>query len=105
MKALPLVIVIEDSPEVIQNWSLEKRELIFDLGIEAASYMISDENLHEQVLVEFCSALEEEPYADVMLSRENLASSIEEAEEFYVQEELYEKAVIARNLLTQLYKN
>jgi hypothetical protein len=105
MKALPISIVIEDNTEVIQEWSIQKKELLHDLGVEAASYMVDDESLEEQIIIYFHAALEEPPYADVALSRENVLTSLAEAEAFYVEEELFEKAIIARNLLNSLNKN
>jgi hypothetical protein len=104
MKALPISIVIEENTEIIQKWSIQKKELLHDLGVEAASYMVDNEELEEQVLIHFHAAIDEPPYADVALTRDNLVASLEEAEAYYVAEELYEKASIARNFLNSLNK-
>lgn len=101
MKNLPIAVVIQNDDEAIINWSDQKRELLYDLGVEAASYMSEDPSLHKIALVEFTEELGTTPYADVILSRRNLGKSLSEAIAYYVQEELYEKAAIARNLLPE----
>ena len=102
MSTLPYSVVIEDDPDVILEWSVQSRELLYDLGVEAAQCFLDNQQLHKQTIVEFVLEQGDTPYADVILHRVQASKSLDEAINYYVQEELYEKAIIAKRIQKEL---
>lgn len=106
MGALPLNIVIEVDADKIVEWSREKEELIHDLSLEGVKTFIDGFEEDTVVLVKFYEEhANTHSFADITMHREDIEESLQIAENFYVENELYEKAAIARNFRQQMNIN
>jgi len=100
MSALPLTIVIAADPDAIVEWSESRKTLMHDLTLEGANALMVNTEKEEQILINFYESFGDSlPYADVSIHRDEILDSLEIALEYYVNEELFEKAVIARDLI------
>jgi hypothetical protein len=106
MSALPLSIIIDVDADKIVEWSRKKAELIHDLSLEGIKNFLDNDDKDVIVLVKFFEECESTySFADITMHREDIEESLQIAEDFYVENELYEKAAIARNLRQQMNIN
>ena len=90
-------------PENLQDWMTENREAIHRMSLDTTKEMMESTSGHETIkLMEF--EWKDEVYAKIYIHRDDLKEALENAEVFFVQEEMFEEACEARDLVKDFTK-
>jgi len=101
---LPLkVILTEENDDGIIIWGIENEFQFHTLAAEAAMALHKNKNMEGIVVVEFFdSPYDLEPWSDIYMDRDEIATSLEDAEIYFVSVEEYEKAQWVKNYRDKL---
>jgi hypothetical protein len=92
------VILTEEDNDAIIVWGKQNESDFHALAVEAAMALYKNENMEGIVLVEFFdSPYDLEPWSDIYMEREEILTSLEDAEIYFVSVEEYEKAQWVKN--------
>lgn len=92
------VILTEEDNDAIIVWGKQNESEFHTLAVEAAMALYKNENMEGIVLVEFFdSPYDLEPWSDIYMERDEILSSLEDAEIYFVSVEEYEKAQWVKN--------
>ena len=92
------VILTEEDDDAIIVWGRQNQGDFHTLAAEAAMALHKNKNMEGIVLVEFFdSPYDLEPWSDIYMERDEIISTLEDAEIYFVSVEEYEKAQWVKN--------
>ena len=90
-------------PENLENWVTENREAIHRMSLDTTKEMAQSKSGDETFkLMEF--EWKDEVYAKIYIHKDDLQEALENAEIFFVEEEMFEEACEARDLVKDFTK-
>jgi hypothetical protein len=87
-------------PEDLEKWFTSNRETVYLRSLEAAKELVEDQEKEEEILFEFY--WDEKIYSKIFMSRKDVKTAMEKALNFFVAEEMFEKAQEIKNLTDSL---
>lgn len=88
-------------PNNLEEWLLSNKVEVYKKSIEAANDLVTDNTITQKLMVEF--SWEDEIYAKIYMKRSDVPNAMQKAIEYFVENELYEEAQIAKNINDQFY--
>jgi|LakMenEpi03Aug12_release.lakeMendotaPanAssembly.Ray.scaffolds.fasta_scaffold161645_5 hypothetical protein len=84
-------------PEELQRWFAENPEVVYGRSLETAKSLVCDEEADQGILLEFywCEKL----YSKIFMSKKDIPIAMEKALNYFVRNEEYEKAQIAKDII------
>lgn len=90
------------SPEDLEKWFTDNREKIYGRSVETAYTLIKNKDLDQEILFEFFWE-SDESYAKIYMNRKDVETAMEKALNFFVDNEMYEKAQICKDIKDDVY--
>lgn len=87
-------------PERLESWFIENRELVYARSIETAKQLAENKDSSEEILFEFY--WNDVVYSKIFMSRKDIKTAMEKALNYFVGEEMFEKAQEIKNLTDSL---
>jgi hypothetical protein len=88
-------------PNNLEEWLLSNKVEVYKKSIEAANDLVADNTITQKLMVEF--SWEDEIYAKIYMKRSDVPNAMQKAIEYFVENELYEEAQIAKNINDKFY--
>jgi hypothetical protein len=99
-KYFPLISSVDPNDEDIQTWADSNAHDLHGATVEAAYIMALTPSINEITAVQFM--WQDEVYADLSLKRDDIPESLHNAINYYVENELYEMAAYAKEILDKI---
>lgn len=95
----PTRVHIEQDADILVEWSRENENVLHETSMDATEKMLADSTIDELVVIEFyVNSNAKYPFADITMHREDMAESLDLAQDYFVSTEEYELALRAKNL-------
>lgn len=91
------------SPDNLEEWLIKNPDLIYNRSLESSENILNSPKLSEDLLLEF--QWESSTYAKIYMKRKDIESALKKSIDYFVNEELYEKAQKAKNILDKFSGN
>jgi hypothetical protein len=99
----PLKVIIEPDADMLVEWGKNNEETIHNISVEGVEQILKNRGIEELVLVEFYErSLDVIPFAEILLHHSEMLSSLQIAEKWYVENEMYEDAARVKNYRDQI---
>ncbi len=100
---LPLNIAIPSGQEHVVEWTTEYAVTLHRAAVQAAKQFFVNDNVDDIPLVLFYEHMSDRmPHSEIFLDRDALPVALQNAEEYFAEEELFEEAAEAKNFREQI---
>lgn len=87
-------------PEDLEKWFTDNKEIVYRRSLEAAKELVQNPSREEEILFEFY--WDEKIYSKIFIGRKDVKTAMEKALNFFVTEEMFEKAQEIKNLTDEM---
>lgn len=93
----------EVNPDHLEQWLINNPDKVYKRSVETAFMLSKDKNLFEECFIEFL--WEDEIYSKIYMKRSDIPRAMDKAIEYFVANEMYEHAQMAKEAKESFQSN
>ncbi len=83
------------NPDNLERWLINNPDKVYKRSVETAIFLSENKDIKEEAFLEF--SWENETYSKIYMKREDIPKAMDKAIEYFVENEIYEYAQLAKN--------
>jgi len=83
------------NPDELENWLINNPDKVYKRSVETAIFLSENKDIKEEAFLEF--SWDNETYSKIYMKREDIPKAMDKAIEYFIENEIYEYAQMAKN--------